>query len=115
MRSPILWGLLAVAAFYGLIHGGPLDLPVMHRYFTHHPVEYGETILFSIGMAALLLRLVDVVLQRANLLRSPWKNIASENLPADASYETLQAELDASRRFVKTNITWADSARRCSS
>ena len=52
MRSPIVWGVLACAAFYGLIYGGPLDVPVIHRYFTHHPVEYGEALLFSIGMAA---------------------------------------------------------------
>ena len=64
MRSPIVWGILACAAFYGLIYGGPLDVPVIHRYFTHHPVEYGEALLFSIGMAALMLRLADVVTQR---------------------------------------------------
>ena len=51
MRSPIVWGLLACAAFYGLVHGGPLGFPIVHRYFTHHPVEYGETLLFSIGLA----------------------------------------------------------------
>ena len=75
MRSPIVWGVLACAAFYGLIFGGPLDLPVMHRYFTHHPVEYGEALLFSIGMAALMLRLADVVAQRLALGKSPWKAI----------------------------------------
>ena len=94
MRSPIVWGLLASAAFYGLIFGGPLDLPVMHRYFTHHPVEYGETLLFSVGLAALLLRLADIVVQRANEPRPPWKNIVVEEVPDDALCETLQAELD---------------------
>jgi len=54
MRSPLVWGILASAAFYGLIFGGPLDLEVMHRYFTHHPVEYGETLLFSVGAASLI-------------------------------------------------------------
>ncbi len=94
MRSPIIWGLLASAAFYGLIFGGPLDLPVMHRYFTHHPVEYGETLLFSIALAALLLRFADITVQRANVSRSPWKNIAAQEVPADALCDTLQAELD---------------------
>jgi biopolymer transport protein ExbB/TolQ len=95
MRSPIVWGLLASAAFYGLIFGGPLDLPVMHRYFTHHPVEYGETFLFSIGLAALLLRLADIIVQRANLLRSPWKNITSQDVSPEAPCDALQAELDS--------------------
>ena len=94
MRSPIVWGLLASAAFYGLIFGGPLDLPVMHRYFTHHPVEYGETLLFSVALAALLLRFADITVQRANVSRSPWKNIAAHEVPPDALCDTLQAELD---------------------
>lgn len=94
MRSPIVWGLLACAAFYGLVHGGPLGFKVIHRYFTHHPVEYGETLLFSIGLAALLLRLGDVAVQRANLLRSPWKDIVVEDAPLDALCGQLQAALD---------------------
>ena len=82
MRSPIVWGILACAAFYGLIFGGPLDLPVMHRYFTHHPVEYGETLLFSVGMAALMLRLADVIAQRLVLAKSPGKRIDPGQLAA---------------------------------
>src|SRR5580698_7938927 len=85
MRSPIVWGLLACAAFYGLVHGGPLGFPVVHRYFTHHPVEYGET---------LLLRLADVAAQRANLLRPPWRNIAVDDLPADQRCGQLLHALD---------------------
>jgi biopolymer transport protein ExbB/TolQ len=95
MRSPIVWGLLACAAFYGLVHGGPLGFPVVHRYFTHHPVEYGETMLFSIGLAALLLRLADVFVQRANLLWSPWRNIAVNDVPPDKLCDELRAALDA--------------------
>jgi biopolymer transport protein ExbB/TolQ len=95
MRSPIVWGLLACAAFYALIFGGPLDLPVMHRYFAHHPVEYGETLLFSIGMAALILRLADTLLQRANLLRSPWRNLDRENLHDETLFTALRGAVDA--------------------
>jgi biopolymer transport protein ExbB/TolQ len=95
MRSPIIWGFLACAAFYGLIHGGPLGYPIIERYFTHHPVEYGETFLFAIGMAALVLRLGDTLLQRANLLRSPWSGIAKDEVPFDSLYATLRAALDS--------------------
>jgi biopolymer transport protein ExbB/TolQ len=94
MRSPLVWGFLACAAFYGLIFGGPLDHPVMHRYFTHHPVEFGETLLFSIGLAALLLRLADVVTQRWALGKSPWKGIEPGQQPLAELCRTLQAELD---------------------
>ena len=41
------------------------------RYFTHHPVEYIETVMFAIGLAALLLRLGDIVSQYVGLGRSP--------------------------------------------
>ena len=94
MRSPIVWGLLACAAFYGLIFGGPLDQPVMHRYFTHHPVEYGETLLFSVGMAALLLRLFDTIAQKLALGKSPWKTIKPGQQPLAKLCQTLQVELD---------------------
>jgi len=94
MKLPIVWGILACAAFYGLIFGGPLDLPVMHRYFTHHPVEYGETLLFSVGMAALMLRLADVFTQRMVLGKSPWKAVAHDELPLDELCRSLDAELE---------------------
>ncbi len=94
MRSPIMWGLLTCAAFYGLVHAGPLGFPIIHRYFTHHPVEYGETLLFSIGLAALLLRLADVVAQRAGLTRSPWRNIPVNDVPSEHLYEQLQTALN---------------------
>jgi len=94
MRSPIVWGILACAAFYGLIFGGPLDQPVMHRYFTHHPVEYGETLLFSVGMAALMLRLADVMTQRLGLGKSPWKVVNAGQQPLEEICRTINAELD---------------------
>jgi biopolymer transport protein ExbB/TolQ len=95
MRSPIVWGLLACGAFYGLIFGGPLDLPILHRYFANHPVEYGETLLFSIGMAATLLRLADIAAQRLALVKSPWDGIDPNQLPFDEHCQTLLAALDS--------------------
>jgi biopolymer transport protein ExbB/TolQ len=93
MKSPIIWGLLATASFYGLIHGNVISDPLVHRYFTHHPVEYGETLLFSIGLAALLLRLGDLAGQRIGLLRSPWG--AANNLESlDSQCATLLAKID---------------------
>ncbi len=95
MRSPIVWGVLACAAFYGLIYGGPLDVPVIHRYFTHHPVEYGEALLFSIGMAATLLRLADVAGQRSALASSPWKGVEPSQSPLTEHCRNLLAKLES--------------------
>ena len=66
-KSPVLWGSLGAAGFYGLIHGGPLATPFILRYFTGHPVEYAETLMFAIGLAALLLKLFDTLGQHAGL------------------------------------------------
>ena len=112
MRSPIVWGLLACAAFYGLIFGGPLDQPVMHRYFTHHPVEYGETLLFSVGMAALL---CDSSIQSPK--NWPWANrpgrpssLANNRWRNFAGY--CKRSWTVSRPPARKSIIWAGSARR---
>lgn len=64
-KSPIVWGILGSAAFFGLVYGGPLDTPFIKRYFTAHPVEFAETVMFAIGLSALVLRILDVVQQYA--------------------------------------------------
>ena len=58
---PILFGLAGCSVFYGLIFRGPLANGSMQRYFATHPVAYVATAMFFIGMAALLVKLVDVV------------------------------------------------------
>jgi hypothetical protein len=70
-KSPVIWGLLTAAGFYALVFGGPLDTPVIKRYFTNHPVEYIETAMFAIGLAALLLKLLDAWGQYKGLEQSP--------------------------------------------
>jgi biopolymer transport protein ExbB/TolQ len=92
-QSPILWGGVLAVGFYGLIFGGPLDFPLVHRYFTKHPVEIMETALFFIGLAAILLKFWEFHAQAANAAENVWGGIAtsgsiSENLHA------LQARLD---------------------
>jgi biopolymer transport protein ExbB/TolQ len=71
-KSPLVWGIFGSAGFYTLIFGGPLDMPLVKRYFTGHPVEYMETVLFSVGLAALILKAIDMASQRSNLARSPF-------------------------------------------
>jgi len=40
------------------------------RYFTKHPVEYMETVMFSVGLAALVVKIFDIGAQRAGLRNS---------------------------------------------
>lgn len=64
-RSPVLWGCLASAGFYGLILGGLLTHWLIERYCAGHPVEYITMTMFFVGMAALALRAIDVFGQNA--------------------------------------------------
>ncbi len=70
LKSPIVWGSLAAAGFYGLVLSGTLSSPLVTRYFTHHPVEYMETVLFGIGLAALVLKMMEIAGQGPTLRQS---------------------------------------------
>jgi hypothetical protein len=78
-KSPFLWGILGAAGFYALVHakGSPLNTPLVHQYFTHHPVEYMETVMFAVGLAALLIKVFDVWAQRSGLRDSLLGPVAS--------------------------------------
>ncbi len=69
-KSPLLWGILGSVGFYGLVYGGPLDYELVRRYFTKHPVEYMETVMFSVGLAALIIKAMSIAAQRAGLAGS---------------------------------------------
>jgi biopolymer transport protein ExbB/TolQ len=92
-KSPLLWGLLGAAGFYSLIHRGPLSHDLVKRYFTGHPVEYMETVLFSIGLAALIVKAFDIFAQRAGLSKSLLGPAARPGQPAE-DCAALIARLD---------------------
>lgn len=58
---PVLIGLAVTSIFFALIYRGPLNLPIMHRYFASHPVTFFETGFFFVGLAALLLKWFSVM------------------------------------------------------
>jgi biopolymer transport protein ExbB/TolQ len=95
-KSPLLWGALGSAGFYALIYAGPPDaefIKLIKRYFTHHPVEYLETVLFSIGLAALIIKAFDVVAQRAGLSDSLLGSVPRTANPIEQC-KALLAQLD---------------------
>jgi biopolymer transport protein ExbB/TolQ len=92
-QSPLLWGGLLACGFYALIFGGPLDFPLVHRYFTHHPVEIMETALFFIGLATLLLKIAEFRSQASRTAESAWEGIMPCTSMAD-NLRTLFARLD---------------------
>ena len=60
---PLFWGLCGTLGFYLLVHSGVIGTPMVRRYFAGHPVEYLETVLFFIGVAALWQRAADLTQQ----------------------------------------------------
>jgi biopolymer transport protein ExbB/TolQ len=92
--SPIVWGLLASAVFYGLINGGPLGTPLIKRYFTGHPVEYGETVMFAIGLSALVLKAIDLLQQSVALGRPLLGQVAHAAGSVEDHCRTLLGELN---------------------
>lgn len=60
---PLVVGGGLATGFYALMYRGPLDVPLVHRYFGGHPINMVETTLFFIGLVALVLKLMDVISQ----------------------------------------------------
>ena len=67
LRSPLVWGGAAACAFFALIHGGVITHAGTIRYLAGHWVEYVETAMFCVGLAALVLKSHDVFRQRSRL------------------------------------------------
>jgi biopolymer transport protein ExbB/TolQ len=67
VKSPLLWGGLASCGFYTLVHRGLLGEDFFQRYCAGHPVEYIETILFFVGLAALMIKLAELASQSQRL------------------------------------------------
>ncbi len=57
---PLILGLSACTLFYGAYHQGLLGSEFVYRYFASHPVSYFATGMFFVGLAALLLKLLNV-------------------------------------------------------
>lgn len=71
LGSPILWGGLIAYVFYYLLHHGTIRSGILTRYLAMHPIEYVETIMFFIGMAALGIKGFSLIRHRGGLSASP--------------------------------------------
>lgn len=61
VRSPVLWGSVGAVGFYSLHRGGVIAGEQVNRYFAGHPVNYIETVTFFVGLAALVIKALDLV------------------------------------------------------
>jgi biopolymer transport protein ExbB/TolQ len=90
LRSPLLWGGAMAFCFFALIHGGVITDANVIRYLAGHWVEYVETAMFCVGLAALVLKLADVARQR----RMVGEPLLPE-IPAGGAEPSTAAELAA--------------------
>jgi biopolymer transport protein ExbB/TolQ len=65
VHSPLLWGGLLSAAYYGALFGGLIDFPILLRFTAGHSVEFIVTVAFFIGVAALSVKALEVAKQRS--------------------------------------------------
>jgi biopolymer transport protein ExbB/TolQ len=64
---PMLLGGGLCSIFLVLLYQGPLHTPLMMRYFAGHPINLCTTVLFFIGLAALMLKFWDISKQFATI------------------------------------------------
>ena len=64
---PVIWGGAACFSFYAVLLRGPVDFPLVRRYFAGHPVAFAAAALFFVGVAALILKLTEVLQQLSSL------------------------------------------------
>jgi len=67
VKSPLLWGGAASVGFYALLQRGLLGDTFLQQYCARHPVEYLETVLFFVGLAALVVKFLDITAQSHRL------------------------------------------------
>jgi len=94
LRSPLVWGGAAAFTFFALIHGGVITHAGTIRYLAGHWVEYVETAMFCVGLAALALKTTDVVRQRSRI-DEPWLGPAPEGGDDPAVAGSLRDSIDA--------------------
>ena len=99
IRSPLLWGGALAFCFFSLIHGGVISDANVVRYLAGHWVEYVEVIMFCIGLAALSLKMFDVVSQRRAVGDSLVESIpegGQNPIDAQSLLESLPTETSGS-------------------
>jgi biopolymer transport protein ExbB/TolQ len=100
---PLVLGLAATTGFYALVYQGrplfglipvsyrgPFHHPLLQRYFAGHPINVIETALFFIGLAALLIKLLEL-LSEFTVLSSVSLGDEPGNQPASNASHLLQS------------------------
>lgn len=114
---PICIGTAMGIGFYALVLKGSLEAPLLERYFASHPVAYVATMMFFIGLAALLVRTVNLAAQFFWLGKTRLQEIPEGGQPvttADELISDIQSlPAGAQRSYLGSRLEQAiDSVRR---
>ena len=78
--SIVLGGILSLV-FYGAIHNGWIEQPLILRYFAAHSINYVITVTFFVGLSILIVKYLSVLAQWQLLAKSPILPLNSQPLP----------------------------------
>lgn len=67
LRQSLIWGGLACLAFYAFFVEGSAPDSTTYRYFAAHWINYSTTIIFFVGLAALVIKMLGTLVQFATL------------------------------------------------
>lgn len=90
LRSPVFWGGLAYVVFHLLWAKGVITNPFILRYFAQHPVEYVETAMFMLGIAALVLKALEIRSQKISLTETLLPKTGGAGVPATEASSLLR-------------------------
>ena len=85
--------------FYGSIHKGWIQQPLVLRYFAGHPIEYITTVMFFVGVAILLIKYLAILSQRQLLQRSPILQPTPLPLPVARTADDLDYVLAYEKKY----------------
>ncbi len=97
VHSPILWGALTSAAFYGGLQSWKPEGPLgrfFEDYFLAHPINYASTVMFFVGLSALGIKALVLGWQQQDLGQPVFGQLSHPLEPISGS-QTLLAQIDA--------------------
>lgn len=105
-QSPVVWGMLAAGAFYLGLPRTPFWNASWQNLFCGHPLAYTTTILFWIGVAALVIKLRQMPIERHSLqLDFPQTALGDNAIDAveriDAAMITLPPKARQSKAMLR--------------
>ncbi len=103
LRHPLLWGGIATVLFYVTLDAGLVTDPLALRYLTGHWAAYVCTTMFLVGIAAVVIKAIDLVGDFAALNGALFEGLPASDLPL-SDVPLFMQRLDASRRGTSAAI-----------